>query len=147
MDLTIGEMWMVNKDITFEDCGWTNINKNEESQKYVLSTFKFMTNVTLSHRPAYMATKKATESLYHLSPKGFWKKFRVYQYVLPFTVLNIISGDVVSANPAISSGLPIPNENRDPPPASRPETYSTPATKCLYMPFLHNPFDSSIRFL
>lgn len=62
-----------------------------------------------------MATlKKAAEStLYHLSPKGFWKKFR----------------DVVVVNPEISSGLPLPNLNRWPPPASRPEKYSTPATK------------------
>ncbi|EDR11448.1 uncharacterized protein LACBIDRAFT_324030 [Laccaria bicolor S238N-H82] len=56
-----------------------------------------------------MATlKKAAEStLYHLSPKG----------------------DVVVVNPEISSGLPLPNLNRWPPPASRPEKYSTPATK------------------
>ncbi|KAF8993670.1 NUZM, NADH-ubiquinone oxidoreductase 21.3 kDa subunit [Cyathus striatus] len=61
-----------------------------------------------------MATKKAAEStLYHLSPKGFWKKFR----------------DVVVVNPEISSGLPLPNAHRYPPPASRPEKYSTPATK------------------
>ncbi|KAF8738062.1 hypothetical protein AX14_012038 [Amanita brunnescens Koide BX004] len=61
-----------------------------------------------------MATKKVAEStLYHLSPKGFWKKFR----------------NVVSANPDISSGLPVASLNRYPQPASRPETYSTPATK------------------
>ncbi|KAJ7497287.1 NUZM, NADH-ubiquinone oxidoreductase 21.3 kDa subunit [Mycena latifolia] len=61
-----------------------------------------------------MATKKAAEStLYHLSPKGFWKKFR----------------DVLVVNPEISSGLPLPAINRFPPPASRPEKYSTPATK------------------
>ncbi|KAJ7287542.1 21 kDa subunit of NADH dehydrogenase [Mycena rebaudengoi] len=61
-----------------------------------------------------MATKKAAEStLYHLSPKGFWKKFR----------------DVAAVNPGISSGLPLPALNRFPPPASRPEKYSTPATK------------------
>ncbi|KAF8798735.1 NUZM, NADH-ubiquinone oxidoreductase 21.3 kDa subunit [Phlegmacium glaucopus] len=60
-----------------------------------------------------MATKKAAEStLYHLSPKGFWKKFR----------------DVVAVNPEISSGLPISTAHRYPPPASRPEKYSTPAT-------------------
>ena len=86
-----------------------------------------------------MATKnlkKATESLYHLSPKGFWKKFREYSgYIIPFILLNCMPGDVVSANPTISSGLPIPNENRYPPPASRPEMYLTPATKGLYMPF------------
>ncbi|KAJ6625666.1 21 kDa subunit of NADH dehydrogenase [Mycena sp. CBHHK59/15] len=61
-----------------------------------------------------MATKKAAEStLYHLSPRGFWKKFR----------------DVAAVNPAISSGLPLPAVNRFPPPASRPEKYSSPATK------------------
>ncbi|KDQ57611.1 hypothetical protein JAAARDRAFT_58199 [Jaapia argillacea MUCL 33604] len=61
-----------------------------------------------------MATKKAAEStLYHLSPKGFWKKFR----------------DVTVVNPEISSGIPIATLNRWPQPASRPERYSTPATK------------------
>jgi len=61
-----------------------------------------------------MATKKAAEStLYHLSPKGFWKKFR----------------DAVVVNPEISSGLPIAGINRYPQPASRPERYTTPATK------------------
>ncbi|KAF8502169.1 21 kDa subunit of NADH dehydrogenase [Russula emetica] len=61
-----------------------------------------------------MATRKAADhTLYHLSPKGFWKKFR----------------DAVAVDPAISSGLPLPAVNRQPPPGSRPEIYSTPATK------------------
>ncbi|KAH9847142.1 NADH dehydrogenase 21 kDa subunit [Lenzites betulinus] len=61
-----------------------------------------------------MATRKAAEStLYHLSPKGFWKKFR----------------DVVVINPEISTGLPLPDANRYPQPGSRPEKYATPATK------------------
>ncbi|KAI0051897.1 21 kDa subunit of NADH dehydrogenase [Auriscalpium vulgare] len=61
-----------------------------------------------------MATKKAADhTLYHLSPKGFWKKFR----------------DAVSVDPNISSGLPLPTLNRQPPPASRTEKYATPATK------------------
>ncbi|KAJ6586914.1 NUZM, NADH-ubiquinone oxidoreductase 21.3 kDa subunit [Mycena vulgaris] len=61
-----------------------------------------------------MATKKAADStLYHLSPRGFWKKFR----------------EVVAVNPEISTGLPLPAINRFPPPGSRPEKYSTPATK------------------
>ncbi|KAJ4483441.1 NUZM, NADH-ubiquinone oxidoreductase 21.3 kDa subunit [Lentinula aciculospora] len=61
-----------------------------------------------------MATKKAADStLYHLSPKGFWKKFR----------------DAVVVNPEISSGLPLQGVNRFPPPGSRPEKYSTPASK------------------
>jgi len=60
-----------------------------------------------------MATKRAADhTLYHLSPKGFWKKFR----------------DAVVVNPEISSGLPLPDKNRYPQPGSRPETYSTPAT-------------------
>ncbi|KIP11616.1 hypothetical protein PHLGIDRAFT_27843 [Phlebiopsis gigantea 11061_1 CR5-6] len=60
------------------------------------------------------ATRKfADHTLYHLSPKGFWKKFR----------------DAVVVNPEISSGLPIQGVHRYPPPASRPEKYSTPATK------------------
>jgi hypothetical protein len=35
----------------------------------------------------------------------------------------------VALNPSISSGLPLPTVNRNPPPGSRPEKYSTPATK------------------
>lgn len=38
-------------------------------------------------------------------------------------------GDAVAVDPAISSGLPLPAVNRQPPPGSRPEKYSTPATK------------------
>ncbi|KXN90623.1 NADH-ubiquinone oxidoreductase 21.3 kDa subunit [Leucoagaricus sp. SymC.cos] len=61
-----------------------------------------------------MATKKAAEpTLYHLSSKGFWKKFR----------------EVAAVNSEISSGLPIQGAHRFPPPASRPERYSAPATK------------------
>lgn len=61
-----------------------------------------------------MATKKAADStLYHLAPKGFWKKFR----------------DAVVVSPQISSGLPLPDRNRYPQPGSRPEKYATPATK------------------
>jgi len=61
-----------------------------------------------------MATKKAADStLYHLTSKGFWKKLH----------------DALAVNPEISSGLPIANISRYPPPASRPEAYSTPATK------------------
>ncbi|PCH43875.1 NADH dehydrogenase 21 kDa subunit [Wolfiporia cocos MD-104 SS10] len=61
-----------------------------------------------------MATRKfADHTRYHLSPKGFWKKFR----------------DAVVVNPEISSGLPIQGIHRYPPPGSRPERYSTPATK------------------
>jgi hypothetical protein len=40
-------------------------------------------------------------------------------------------GDAVVVDPAISSGLPLPTVNRQPPPGSRPEKYSTPATKGL----------------
>ncbi|KZT10624.1 NADH dehydrogenase 21 kDa subunit [Laetiporus sulphureus 93-53] len=61
-----------------------------------------------------MATRKFADSTrYHLSPKGFWKKFR----------------DAVVINPEISSGLPLPGVFRYPPPGSRPEVYATPATK------------------
>ncbi|EIM81167.1 NADH dehydrogenase subunit [Stereum hirsutum FP-91666 SS1] len=60
------------------------------------------------------ATKKAADhTLYHLAPRGFWKKFR----------------DATVVNPDISSGLPLAAVNRRPQPASRPEKYSTPATK------------------
>ncbi|ADV25508.1 Hypothetical protein CGB_M2080W [Cryptococcus gattii WM276] len=41
-------------------------------------------------------------------------------------------------NPEISSGLPLPTENRYPQPASRPETYATPATKASDPAF--NPY-------
>jgi len=60
-----------------------------------------------------MTKKAADHTLYHLSPKGFWKKFR----------------DVVVVNPEISSGLPLAALNRYPQPGSRPEPYATPATK------------------
>jgi len=61
-----------------------------------------------------MATKMAADhTLYHLSPKGFWKRFR----------------DVTVVNPEISSGLPLPNVHRYPQPASRPEKYARPATQ------------------
>ena len=55
----------------------------------------------------------ADHTLYHLSPKGFWKKFR----------------DAVVVSPQISSGLPLQDKNRYPQPGSRPERYATPATK------------------
>ncbi|KIK26959.1 hypothetical protein PISMIDRAFT_675253 [Pisolithus microcarpus 441] len=61
-----------------------------------------------------MTARKAAEStLYHVHPKGFWKKFR----------------DAVVVNPEISTGIPIAGINRYPPPGSRPEKYSTPASK------------------
>ncbi|KAG1777741.1 NUZM, NADH-ubiquinone oxidoreductase 21.3 kDa subunit [Suillus placidus] len=60
------------------------------------------------------ATKKAAEStLYHVHPKGFWKKFR----------------DALVINPEISSGIPLAGIYRWPQPGSRPEKYSAPATK------------------
>ena len=42
------------------------------------------------------------------------------------------TGEVVAVNPEISSGLPNAAVNRYPPPASRPEKYSTPATKGMF---------------
>jgi hypothetical protein len=59
------------------------------------------------------ARKLADPAKYHLQPTGFWKKFR----------------DAVVVSPEISSGLPIQGVHRWPPPASRPERYTTPATK------------------
>lgn len=38
-------------------------------------------------------------------------------------------------NPEISSGLPIPELNRNPAPASRPELYATPATEASDIAF------------
>ncbi len=83
-----------------------------------------------------MATKKAAEStLYHLSPKGFWKKFRACCFAnISYPPLTPISGDAVVVNPEISSGLPLASLNRYPTPASRPEKYSTPATKGACLP-------------
>ncbi|KAG9050753.1 hypothetical protein FS837_002697 [Tulasnella sp. UAMH 9824] len=73
---------------------------------------------TLNRGGAYIsrrgyAAKSADDTLYHLAPKGFWKKFR----------------DATVVNPAISSGLPLPTEHRSLPPGSRTERYATPATK------------------
>jgi len=56
---------------------------------------------------------RADHTLYHLSPKGFWKRFR----------------DAVVINPEISSGLPLSDVHRYPQPASRPELAATPATQ------------------
>ena len=84
-----------------------------------------------------MASKKFADStLYHVSPKGFWKKFRALFFLLRELVRglkNVFAGDATVVNPEISSGLPIPSLNRYPQPGSRPEKYSTPATKgaCL----------------
>ncbi|WWD17769.1 hypothetical protein CI109_102210 [Kwoniella shandongensis] len=64
----------------------------------------------------------ADHTLYHVTPTGFWKKFHKAMVV----------------NPDISSGLPIPELNRYPQPASRPETYATPATKASDVAF--NPY-------
>jgi hypothetical protein len=41
------------------------------------------------------------------------------------------AGELVAVNPEISSGLPLASHHRVPAPASRPEKYSTPATKGL----------------
>ncbi|KAG8936789.1 hypothetical protein FRC03_007599 [Tulasnella sp. 419] len=65
----------------------------------------------ISARRGY-AAKSAESTLYHLAPKGFWKKFR----------------DAVVVNPEISTGLPLPDVHRYPQPGSRPEKYATPAT-------------------
>ncbi|WVF70550.1 hypothetical protein IAT40_005341 [Kwoniella sp. CBS 6097] len=59
----------------------------------------------------------ADHTLYHAMPTGFWKKF---------------------LNPEISSGLPIPTENRYPQPGSRTEKYATPATNASDIAF--NPY-------
>ncbi|KAF7288638.1 RRM domain-containing protein [Mycena chlorophos] len=60
-----------------------------------------------------VARVAADSTLYHLSPRGFWARFRA----------------IAAVNDQISTGLPLPSINRFPPPASRPEKYSTPATK------------------
>ncbi|WWC66522.1 uncharacterized protein I206_100425 [Kwoniella pini CBS 10737] len=59
----------------------------------------------------------ADHTLYHAMPTGFWKKF---------------------LNPEISSGLPIPTENRYPQPGSRTERYATPSTAASDVAF--NPY-------
>ena len=97
--------------------------------------------------------------------QGFWKKFRepIYGILLLLTwkvelkrtrhaqVMPLLvsllhrhspSGcqligdfDVETVNPEISSGLPIPEMNRNPAPASRPELYATPATEASDIAF------------
>jgi hypothetical protein len=54
----------------------------------------------------------------------------------PNSSLKAPVGDAVAVDPAISSGLPLPTMNRQPPPGSRPEKYSTPATKGFVLEFL-----------
>lgn len=51
---------------------------------------------------------------------------------------------VTLVNPEISSGLPIPELNRNPAPASRPELYATPATEASDIAFnpVRQPFTS-----
>jgi len=65
-------------------------------------------------------------------PKGLLEEISSVS-LLVSTMLNAQSstGDTFSVNPDISSGLPIATLNRNPQPASRPEKYSTPATKGL----------------
>ena len=48
-----------------------------------------------------------------------------------FECLTQDTGELTAINPEISSGLPLQGVNRFPPPASRPECHSTPATKGL----------------
>jgi hypothetical protein len=49
---------------------------------------------------------------------------------------------IALVNPEISSGLPIPELNRNPAPASRPELYATPATEASDIAF--NPVRQSL---
>ncbi|KAL1410411.1 hypothetical protein Q8F55_004422 [Vanrija albida] len=70
----------------------------------------------------------ADHTLYHLQPTGFWKKFR----------------DAVVVNPEISSGLPLQDKHRMPPPASRTERYSTPATAASDVAF-NQYYDRDVR--
>lgn len=46
------------------------------------------------------------------------------------------TGDAVVVSPEISSGLPIQGVHRWPPPGSRPERYTTPATKGMSFAYL-----------
>ncbi|KAG8683691.1 hypothetical protein FRC09_015912 [Ceratobasidium sp. 395] len=68
---------------------------------------------TMQASKRLLTEKFADHTKYHLTPKGFWKKFR----------------DTVVVNPEISTGIPLTAVHRWPHPASRPEQYSTPATK------------------
>ncbi|KAG1751514.1 NUZM, NADH-ubiquinone oxidoreductase 21.3 kDa subunit [Suillus paluster] len=67
----------------------------------------------MSTRAVGICLKQAESTLYHVHPKGFWKKFR----------------DALVINPEISSGIPLAGIYRWPQPGSRPEKYSSPATK------------------
>jgi hypothetical protein len=82
-----------------------------------------------------MASKKlADHTLYHVAPQGFWKRFRKIIFTISYANLSlklscITTGEVTAVNPEISSGIPIASLNRYPQPGSRPEKYSTPASK------------------
>lgn len=62
------------------------------------------------------------------SPLAFQWVPRIIQLMTPTAVRYPV-------NPEISSGLPIPELNRNPAPASRPELYATPATEASDIAF------------
>lgn len=59
-----------------------------------------------------------------------------------FSLISPRPGDVAVVNPEISSGLPLPDIHRFPPPGSRPEKYSTPATKGIPLHMLQMTWHS-----
>jgi hypothetical protein len=99
-----------------------------------------------------MATKQAVgkfadHTKYHLAPKGkpndplhlfiLIMHLRLLEKIPCVGLICVIygmgsqvyTGDTIVVNPEISSGIPLVTSNRWPQPASRPEVYSTPATK------------------
>lgn len=104
-------------------------------QQYVTFPFPFRSMAAPAAKAAAkVAAKSADSTLYHVAPQGFWKKFRTLfrqNYVPSCSSHVAITGDAVVVNPEISSGLPMASVNRNPQPGSRPELYSTPASKGL----------------
>jgi len=68
-------------------------------------------------------------------PRGSGRNFvRAISYLLTAPAhVCAHTGDTVAVNPEISSGLPLADFHRRPPPASRPERYATPASKGAYI--------------
>lgn len=105
----------------------------------------FLDRLTLIHRPCPQQswpqqrkwqTKRSTISAPRASGRN---SVRISCHPSTTTLrphIQLSAGDAVVVNPEISSGLPIQGINRYPPPGSRPERYSTPATKGTLLPLM-----------
>lgn len=81
-----------------------------------------------SWRPAWLPTTLFTTLALRAFGRNFVRKSASSPGFLPHLSFSL-TGDVLAVDPNISSGLPIASLHRFPPPGSRPEKYSTPATK------------------